>query len=396
MASNALADALALVKQGHPIEGAGRLDQLRLTEQQRTENAALLAEAYYRRGLWHHAERKTQAAISDLEKALNFPGLVPATRSTIQARMTSIQKAGRSPEIRELDARVEEYFEGSISTAGLLGEFMAKYRLSKPQRDLTIHFLDAISSVSVYRWQGDQNYGETWTKLIRQAKSGERAVITLLSRILAEHFRATASCMEWMHSVDFVVPVPADRQRAAERHIDVIRTVAEQFAQRLGLPLRADLLRRSAGSERSRHLSRGQLAAQYTFEDRKSADVRGRTVLLVDDVVTRGFTASVCAQRLKAAGAARVYLLTLAQAESTHKEQQHFGESLDAPAHDLAPWLCLADTEKLGPVRVKSLLSKFTGPAEILKASEAELRGVQDIGPKLATAIVGQAPNLGV
>ena len=392
--NSALTEALTLVKQGRPIDGADRLDRLTLSQQQRTENAALLAEAYYRRGVCRHSAGTTQAALSDLEKALGFPGLPPSMRATIQGRLTSIQKAGRSSAIRDLDKTIEGYFEGSISQAGVLGEFMAKYRLSKPHRELSIAFLDGVSSVSVYRWQGDQNYGETWTRLIRSAKSGQPEVISLLARILAEHFRETPLCREWLGEIDFVVPVPSDRQRSAARSIDVVRTVADQFGDRLGLPLRADFLRRTAGSEHSRHLSRGKLGAQYTLEERKAGDVRGRIVLLIDDVVTQGYTASICAERLKAAGAAKVHLLTLAQAESTHREQQHFGETLDKDAHDLAPWLCLADTEKLGPVRLKSLLKRFSDPAEILEASEAELRNVQDIGPKLATAIAAQAPKL--
>ena len=42
--------------------------------------------------------------------------------------------------------------------------------------------------------------------------------------------------------------------------------------------------------------------------------VRGRVILLVDDVFTTGATADACARVLKQAGASTVYLLTLARA----------------------------------------------------------------------------------
>jgi DNA processing protein len=360
---------------------------------ERESYGSQIAYAYYQRALHLHAEGHAFKAVNDLEKAKNFPGLSERFRTLIQSRLTAIQKAGRLEEVRSLDEQVNAYFAGSISSAGVLGEFMSKYRLNKPHKALTIPHIADVSSISVYRWQGDQNYGETWTKLIRQAKKGERVVIALLSRLMAEHFKASQTCREWFKSIDFVVPVPSDKRRAAERGINVVETVARQFCDRVGLVLRTDFLSRTSGAEHSRNLARGALRDQYRFDDRKEGQAKGRTILLIDDVVTRGYTASICAERLKAAGASQIFLLTLAQAESTYQTQQHFGEALGQDAYDLAHWLCLAGTEKLGPVRIRALLDKFEEPSVVLKTSAANLRQAQDIGPKLADAIVQQAQS---
>ena len=51
------------------------------------------------------------------------------------------------------------------------------------------------------------------------------------------------------------------------------------------------------------------------FRIRSSQQVAGASLLLVDDVLTTGATANACATELKAAGARRVTVLTVARAD---------------------------------------------------------------------------------
>ena len=52
----------------------------------------------------------------------------------------------------------------------------------------------------------------------------------------------------------------------------------------------------------------------HAFRARSSPLLQGKTVLLIDDVMTTGFTASEAARALKLAGAGKVFLAVLARA----------------------------------------------------------------------------------
>jgi predicted amidophosphoribosyltransferase len=55
------------------------------------------------------------------------------------------------------------------------------------------------------------------------------------------------------------------------------------------------------------------MAGAFHVPDRRRAQVEGRRILLIDDVLTTGATAEGCARALKRAGAARVDLAVLAR-----------------------------------------------------------------------------------
>lgn len=390
-----LNEAVELASSGRYEGAATKLDELRLSSDQMRGHANLLAYTYYRRALLRQCEGATLKAINDLEKARAIPDVEHTLRLLIQNRLTAIQNGSRSREIGKFDDSIVRYFEGRQQDIDLRQEFLRKFGLSQPQRVQEIADVDDISTVGVYRWKADSNHGEQWSQLIREFKQGDKTIIAFFGRVLAEHVRANSQCMGWLKEVDYIVPVPADARRSADRGVSIVDEMAIHLSQRMAVPHRTDILKRDRGANRSRSANWSDLERQYSLvSDDKKRHTRDRVVLLLDDVTNRGHTASVCARRLKEAGCRRVYLLALAQAESTLQSTRHFGETSSAKVDHLAPWLCLAEAEGLGPVRLNAVLKKFPTPGSVLDATEHDLREIPDIGPKVAESIRKQSTKL--
>jgi len=111
---------------------------------------------------------------------------------------------------------------------------------------------------------------------------------------------------------DLVMPVPLSDQRVAERGYNQAACLAKPLAARLGVryhPFGIERIRDTpsqvglSGEARRRNVA-GAFKAVPKI-------VVGKTVLVVDDVMTTGSTLETCARALKAAGSGFVYCLTL-------------------------------------------------------------------------------------
>jgi ComF family protein len=141
-------------------------------------------------------------------------------------------------------------------------------------------------------------------------KFGRRVVVApSLGRLLAT--RLAALQPEWR--VELVVPVPSHPRRQRERGVNQTLLLARSLAKRAGLPLDAEALRRRRYTVAQLELTPQERIEnlQGVFEAPDPARVRGRRVLLLDDVFTTGATLMDGARALRSAGAAAVYALTL-------------------------------------------------------------------------------------
>jgi len=114
-----------------------------------------------------------------------------------------------------------------------------------------------------------------------------------------------------------VVPVPLHAERERERGFNQATLLARALASRNRLPLDEWSVVRDAHTSRHRAGmdARGRReTVEGAFRVERPRLVAGERILLVDDVFTTGATVSACAQALRDAGAADVFVLTLARA----------------------------------------------------------------------------------
>ena len=111
--------------------------------------------------------------------------------------------------------------------------------------------------------------------------------------------------------IDLVVPVPLHWRRRLARGYNQAERIARPLAARLGLPLAA-LLRRARATPPQSLLGKAARVANLrrAFRVADPARLRGRHLLLVDDVATTGATLEAAAAVLRGAGAAAVTAVT--------------------------------------------------------------------------------------
>jgi ComF family protein len=156
-------------------------------------------------------------------------------------------------------------------------------------------------------------YEAELSRIVLELKFRGRRV---LSRLLGPLLQAAFLDSWHREEIDLIVPVPLHRARKRERGFNQSELMGRELASLLVLPLRTDALRRSRNTPPQVGLSDPERLSNVrgVFGCGEAERIRGKRVLLVDDVMTTGATVRSAAETLLGNGALRVAVLTVARA----------------------------------------------------------------------------------
>ena len=117
--------------------------------------------------------------------------------------------------------------------------------------------------------------------------------------------------------IDFVVPVPLHWKKKQERGFNQSELMAKKICNELSIPISINNLHRVKNTLSQTQLSRiqRQKNVKSAFKVKNPEKFYQKNVLLVDDVLTTGMTASECAKSLENAGTNNVFLIALARSK---------------------------------------------------------------------------------
>ncbi len=130
--------------------------------------------------------------------------------------------------------------------------------------------------------------------------------------LIQEHLEGIGFCAD---RYDMIIPVPLHRTKQRQREYNQSALLAQKLSEKMHIPRENDILycRRHHPSQTKMDRKAREKNVENTFASRRV--LNGNSVLLIDDVVTTGATASACSKALKENGAGRVSVLTLARAQ---------------------------------------------------------------------------------
>jgi len=133
-----------------------------------------------------------------------------------------------------------------------------------------------------------------------------------LGESLAAQMMSFVQTLNW--NIDMIIPIPLGKNRQRERGYNQVGMIAKPVALALDVRYESDGLIREKETRSQVGLTRQERKENVNKAFTAHARVKGRTVLVMDDVSTTGSTLSSSAESLYASGAKDVYALTVARA----------------------------------------------------------------------------------
>ena len=173
-----------------------------------------------------------------------------------------------------------------------------------PNRNINLPFHDSFAAVWYYE-------GNVRSSLLRYKFHNARVYSLSYGRILAMKL-----LREYPDGFDVLTWVPVSRLRKLRRGYDQVELLAKAVGAELGLSPVPTLkkIRNNRPQSRMKDPAARKANVLGAYRVLETADVKGKRVLLLDDILTTGATAGECARMLRMAGAKEVHCAAVAAA----------------------------------------------------------------------------------
>ncbi len=154
-------------------------------------------------------------------------------------------------------------------------------------------------------------YDEKVEKIVHEVKFFRKFA---LSRRIGSELSQVFLSEPCLKKSDMIIPVPLHKSRQRERGFNQSELLCEVIGRQADAKIEVSALRRVRQTKAQSKLNAAERAQNISgaFKVVKPELIRGKRVVLIDDVLTTGSTLSSCAGALLEAGAEKVYALTAA------------------------------------------------------------------------------------
>jgi len=174
------------------------------------------------------------------------------------------------------------------------GDCILSHRHIGAARSLGVYEAVLLNAIYAFKYGGNLTLGEK------------------LGQLMADHLYPSFRIEDY----SLIIPVPLHPRRLRQRGFNQSVILARQIAKRRGVAMDFRALRRIVDTESQAGLKKEERRSNIrkAFDISGPEGIRGKRILLVDDVYTTGSTLAECARILLKGGADAVGALTLARA----------------------------------------------------------------------------------
>lgn len=156
-------------------------------------------------------------------------------------------------------------------------------------------------------------YDEKSSRLITRFKYSDQIQ---LAKIYGEWLSSAGR--ELLANTDFLIPVPLHYWRFVQRRFNQSAMLAGEISKNTGITHLPNAIKRTRHTKQQTGLTKTQreenVKGAFIIESHHQVAIKGKNILLIDDVITTGSTIEQCTKALIKSGVAQVNVLTLARA----------------------------------------------------------------------------------